>query len=208
MSDIDRNDREKFNDLKIKLEILEQIYDRQHYFIDRHEVMAEKMLTSLMITGGLVSVVFSLISRSSISLYVWYLLFTSGVLFFVSFLITFYLVIQTIRPLSSKAIKEFDEYLLPKIGKPWVKSSLIYHRGILKFIESCLGKNNNPVKEYYSAINMNNILNDYIKQIFILAYYSNYKRKQLEKASKYIIITIILGIFSILISVLSITYPT
>ncbi len=207
MSDIERNNKEKFDDMKIKLEIIERIYDRQHYFIDRHEIMAEKMLTSLMIVGGLVSVVFSLISRTSISLYVWYILFTSGVSFFVSFLITFYLVVQTIRPLSSKAMKEFDEQLLPRIGKPWVKSSLIYHRGILRFIESCLKKNNDPVREYYLAINMDNIINDYIKQIFILAYYSNYKRKQLEKASTYTIITIILAILSIVISVLSTIYP-
>ena len=207
MSDIDRNDKEKFNYSKKKLEILAQIYDRQHYFIDRHEIMAEKILTSLMIIGGLVSVVFSLISKSSISLNIWYLLFTSGGLFFVFFLITFYMIIQTVRPLSSKSIKELDEQLLPKIGKLWVESSLIYHRGILKFIESCLEKNTNPVREYYSAINMNNIINDYIKQNFILAYYSNYKRRQLEKSSKYIIVTIVLGILSIVMCLLSTTYP-
>jgi len=195
--------------LNFKLRTLEAIYDRQHYFIDRHEVMAEKILTALMITGGLVSIVLTLLPRPSFNPIVLWSFVIIESLFFVFFLLSFYLVLQAIRPLSSKALKAFDEKLLPKIGKPWVKASLIYHRGILRFINDCLSGGKDPVKEYDESITTDNVINDYIKQIFILSYYSNYKRVQLERATKFTALTIILGITSLVITLILIPFtPT
>lgn len=200
------NDNEKKMDFK--LETLKAIYDRQHYFIDRHETMAEKILTTLMITGGLVSIVLTLLPRPSFNPIVLWSFVIIESLFFVFFLISFCLVLQAIRPLSSKALKTFDEKLLPKIGKPWVETSLIYHRGILRFISDCLSRKKDPVKEYDESITIDNVINDYIKQIFILSYYSNYKRMQLERATKFAVLTIILGITSLVITLILIPFPT
>lgn len=194
---------ENLDVLDFKLRTLERIYDRQHYFIDRHEVMAEKILITLMIIGGFVSIIFSLFSKPLSNLFVWGLLITFEILFFVFFLYSIYLVIQTVRPLSSKALEQFDEKFLPRIGKQWVTASLIYHRGILKFINDSLAEGKHPVDMYYSAIDRDNITRDYVKQIFILAYYSNYKRRQLENTTKYAIITIILGILSVIVCLFS-----
>ncbi len=193
LKDTDKN-------LDFELARLEKIYDMQHYFIDRHEVMAGKIMTSLMIIVGAVSILLSFVSKSQLNPHIIYIILFIAILFFISFWISFYLVVQTIRPLSSKAIKEIDEKLLPKTGKKWVKESLIYHRGIVKFINICLKNKENPIEKYLEIINKKeNIMEDYTKQIFILAYYSDYKRQQLEKATMFTICTSVMGVSLLII---------
>ena len=203
MSNIDE-ENEKDKELEKKLEFLERTYDRQHYFVDRHEVMAEKVLTVLMITGGFVSICVTFFSKYSSELtpfgeYLLYFSTITAIIFTIFFIISFYLVIQAIRPLSSKALDKLDDKFIPNGNMLWIDSSIIYYRGILKFLDS-VPKDKDPIKEYSEKIGMENIINNYIAQIYILSFYSNYKRIKLEKAMKYATYTIILGILTLVIS--------
>ena len=178
---------------------LEKIYDQQHFFIDRHETIAEKLLTALTILGGFVSIVLSFLpwplSNSPISPLFQFIV----VLFFGFFVLSLYVIINTIRPLSSKALKEPDTQLLPKEPKKWIKLSLIYYRGITKLAESCYSDGKNAVDEYKKELTKENMINDYIQQILILAHYSDYKRDQLEVATKLTILTSIFGGIALII---------
>lgn len=187
---LDNNeDRQK----KFKLDILEKIYERQHFFIDRHETIAEKLFTSLTILGGFVSIVLGFHPLQSSSRVVASVFWFMVVLFFEFFLLSFCLILNTIRPLSSKALREADKELVPNTTKPWIKESLIYYRGITELVTRCLIGKKDPVAEYNTAITENNITNDYIRQIFILSYYSDFKRGQLELATTLTIISVVLG---------------
>ena len=183
---------------QFKLETLKEIYERQHFFIDRHEIIAEKQLTALTILAGFVSV-FLTFSKAPSSAMSWFVIIFSTTMFFEFFIFTMYTIISAIRPLSSKAKKALDNKLLPASNKPWIEQSPIYYRGIVKLLNEWEKAKKDPVNEYDNLINRKNIKDDYIKQIFILSYYSDYKREKLEFASTCTIITSALGIATLII---------
>lgn len=183
---------------QFKLQTLEEIYERQHFFIDRHETIAEKQLTALTILAGFVSV-FLTFSKAPSSAMSWFVIIFSTTMFFGFFIFTMYTIISAIRPLSSKAKKALDNKLLPASNKPWIEQSPIYYRGIVKLLNEWEKAKKDPITEYGNLINRKSIKDDYIKQIFILSYYSDYKRKKLELASTCTIITSALGIATLII---------
>jgi len=187
---------------KFKLDILEKICERQHFFIDRHETIAEKLFTSLAILGGFVSIVLGFHPLRSSNRAIAFSFLFMVILFFGVFLLSFYLILNTIRPLSSKALRKVDNELIPSTTKLWIKESLIYYRGITKLVKECLSGNKDPIVEYNRAITENNITNDYIKQIFILSYYSDFKRGQLELATILTASSAVLGIILLVVSFL------
>jgi hypothetical protein len=184
---------------KFKLDILEKIYERQHFFIDRHETMAEKLFTSLAILGGFVSIVLGFHPLQSSSRAIAFSFLFMVVLFFGFFLLSFCMILNTIRPLSSKALREVDNELVPNTTKPWIKESLIYYRGITELVTRCFSSKKDPVAEYNRVVTENNITNDYIRQIFILSYYSDFKRDQLELATILTGISAVLGIILLVV---------
>jgi len=184
---------------KFKLDILEKIYERQHFFIDRHETIAEKLFTSLTILGGFVSIVLGFHPLRSSNRAIAFSYSFMVILFFGVFLLSFCLILNTIRPLSSKALRKVDNELIPNTTKPWIKESLIYYRGITKLAKECFSGKKDPVVEYNRAITENNITNDYIKQIFILSYYSDFKRDQLELATIFTVSSAVLGIILLVV---------
>ena len=103
-----------------------------------------------------------------------------------------------VRPLSSKAKKKSDQTLINKGNKSWVKKSSLYYQGIIKQIDDALSNNAVPSECYINQINYKDLINDLTQQIFILAQYSNYKRKKLEQAVLLIVITTLIGFLAIL----------
>ncbi|MCJ7424664.1 hypothetical protein MUP01_10425 [Candidatus Bathyarchaeota archaeon] len=184
---------------KFKLGMLEKIYERQHFFIDRHETIAEKLFTSLAILGGFVSIVLGFHPLRSSNRAIAFSFLFMVILFFGVFLLSFCLILNTIRPLSSKALRKVDNELIPSTTKPWIKESLIYYRGITKLVKECLSGKKDPIMEYNRAITENNITNDYIKQIFILSYYSDFKRDQLERATILTVSSAVLGVILLVV---------
>lgn len=175
-----------------KLQIVNQIYDRQHFFIDRHETMAEKLLTILMLLTTIIAaiVTFNLNDFRNLILLIPFLVYL------ICFSTTLLQLINVIQSLSSKAIKQSTTFI-DKGNKSWLEESLIYYRGIIKIKEKALSENKVPLIEYDNMITYDHFYKDMIKQIFILAHYSDYKRKRLEAAKRMTIVTILSGLVSI-----------
>ena len=184
-----------------KLDHLKAIYQQQHYFIDRHETMGEKLLMALLITGGMVSVVFAIAQKVEMQGWIFFVFVTIEIAFFLSFLLAYLLVADAVRPLSSKALSWIDEELLPKTGKGWINESLIYYRGILNITKEAKYTEHQPLQEYLDLIDDENMEKDYAKQVVILAHYSDYKRKKLERATHFAIGTILAGVISLIFSI-------
>lgn len=96
--------------------ILIEIYDRQHYFIDRHDSMAEKMINILVIMTTIISGILSITIPKANNIWIVVIPFIIHLIFFTITLIN---LINTIKPLSNKAIKYKDESLLLKNDKEW-----------------------------------------------------------------------------------------
>lgn len=181
-----------------KMQCLQQIYNQQHYFIDRHDAMAEKFINVLLVEVTCLSVIYTLffngIHNESIS--IWHTLLVAVFVF--AFIISLVHLMFIVRPLSSKAKKLSDQTLINKGNKSWVKKSSLYYQGIIKQIDDALSNNAVPSECYINQINYKDLINDLTQQIFILAQYSNYKRKKLEQAVLLIVITTLIGFLAIL----------
>ncbi|MEA4895363.1 MAG: hypothetical protein VB064_08870 [Oscillospiraceae bacterium] len=175
-----------------QIETLSKIYDRQHYFIDRHDSMAEKLMNTLLIELSGLTILYSLLIdkiqplsfKTLLPLFVFVVLFTASLV----------QLILVIRPLSSKAKNEKDKSLLNEENKKWISDSSIYYRGIVSQIKKSLEEQKVPSAVYLDRMNNRNITADLIQQIFILAQYSEFKRTKLETAIKWIIATTVIGV--------------
>lgn len=182
-----------------RLQCLERIYDRQHYFIDRHDSMAEKFINVLLAEVTCLAIIFSLCINQEVplkcihivSLFLFVLLFTVSV-------VKLFLVV---RPLSSKAKKERDLSMLKGNDKAWIEESIIYYRGIVSHIERAYKNEESSIETYLKKVE-DNLERDYAQQIMILAQYSNYKRKVLESSIWLIAITLIVGVMSAFLLIL------
>lgn len=181
---------------KIKLEFANTIYEKQHYFIDRHEIMAEKLFTFLLILTSVITI--SVVLNNDVISINPLLVLLPLSIFYIFFLLALYFAITTVKPLSSKAIKETDKELLNKEKKPWVNESLIYYRGLINFMEKNYAIGKSPLTEFYNILTVENITKDLIKQTFILSEYSDYKRRRLEKAVSIGLISIFFLVITII----------
>ena len=190
-------------DSEKKLQYLQSIYNQQHYFVDRHDSMADKFINILLVEVTCLSVVYALIFNGNQGTAPqWFHILPIG-LFVISFVASLVKLLFIVRPLSSKAKKYDDESLISKGNKAWVKKSSLYYQGIINQIDAALSDNKVPSDSFLNQIDTESATNDLVQQIFILAQYSNYKRAKLEETIYYIIATTILGIISVLVLVLT-----
>ena len=81
-------------------------------------------------------------------------------------------------PSLTTICKKFrDKSLIGTSNKAWVKKSSLYYQGIINQIDSALSDNKVPSDSFVEQLTEDNLENDYVQQIFILAQYSNYKKK-------------------------------
>ncbi len=186
-----------------KLQYLQSIYNQQHYFVDRHDSMAERFINILLVEVTCLSIVYALIFNSDQEAAPRWLQILPIGLFVISFVASLVKLLFIVRPLSSKAKKYDDKSLISKSNKVWVKKSSLYYQGIIYQIDAALSDNKVPAECFLDQINTQNAINDLIQQIFILAQYSNYKREKLEQSIYYIIATTVLGVISVLVLVLT-----
>ena len=182
---------------KERIGYLQSIYEQQHYFIDRPYSMAEKFINILLAEFSCISVVYAIIFDGSEKVHVkWYqeLLIVGFVILFIISLIKLLLIV---RPLSSKAKKFRDKSLIGTSNKAWVKKSSLYYQGIINQIDSALSDNKVPSDSFVEQLTEDNLTNDYVQQIFILAQYSNYKKEKLEGSIWLIVLTTVVGLLSI-----------
>ena len=185
------------NDEK-RIEYLLNIYRQQHYFIDRHDSMAEKFINVLLVEVTGFSIIYTLIySAAQQKLSV--LQTAMIILFILCFIVTLIQLLLIVRPLSKKAKTYNNEDLLNNENKAWIQKSLFYYQGIMNQIEQALSNNTVPCESYLKSIENDNIINDLTQQIFILAQYSNYKRKKLELSLYLILGTSISGVASLMV---------
>lgn len=93
-------------DKKEKINYIMQIYNRQHYFVDRHDAMAEKFINVLLVEVTALTIIFSIVIQSfGVSIKQYIILSIYIVLFSIT-LIKLFLVI---RPLSKIAIDKNNE---------------------------------------------------------------------------------------------------
>lgn len=183
-----------------KIQFLEKIYDRQHYFIDRHDAMAEKFINVLLVEVTCLAIIFSLYINQEIPLKCIHI--CSLILFVVLFTLSLVKLFLVVRPLSSKAKKERDLSLLKGHDKAWIDKSIIYYRGIVSHIENANENEESSIETYLEKIKETCLERDYAQQIMILSQYSNYKRKALEGTIWWIAITLIVGVISAFLLIL------
>lgn len=193
------------DELISKILVLQRIYDRHHYFIDRHDGMAEKMMNALVIITTIISAMAALKINSSGKFLI--VILIVYVIFMLLFCVTLIILLRTIRPLSKKAIKYKDETLLIREHKKNVNASVLYHRGIISIIEAALEEECSPSELYLKKLN-ENYEKDLVSQIFILAQYNQYKRVYLERATLFMELTIVSGVILVIIIFISTTLRT
>ena len=86
-----------------------------------------------------------------------------------------------------------DNTLVARQSKKQISNSVIYYRGITNIVKKS-SKDKKVPADYYKAQVNSIFIDDLIQQIFILAQYSEYKRKKLELATKLMVATIISGV--------------
>jgi hypothetical protein len=189
-------------DDKDKYELIKMVYEKQHFFIDRHETMAGKLLTTLTILMGATTLliinlknIFS--DSANVTVYYIYFLYLSFIIALIFSLIALFFALLAVNPLSSKAVNESDIRLLRNREKSWITSSLIYYRGLVDFFNS--NKDGGILDIYSKLLNIKNLSDDLMKQIFILSLYSDYKRRVLELSFFYMKIAVFFFIFSIIL---------
>lgn len=182
-----------------KINYLFEIYNRQHYFVERHDAMAEKFLNVLLIEVTCISIIYTLICSNTNSFNLNKFQCGSIVLFVLVFLITLIHLLLIVQPLSSKAKKANNEELLNTENKHWIPKSLIYYQGIINRISEAQANELAPSEEYYNAVNTDELAKDLVQQIFILAQYSKYKKKKLKISIWLIAATAVIGLVSMAI---------
>ena len=178
-------------DIKEKVNYLKDIYNQQHYFIDRHDSMAERFINILLVEITALAVILSLVTDIDTFPTVKYIAITIYIILFSITLIKLFLVV---RPLSSIAKNKNNEKLLRSENKNRIDDSLVYHQGINAQRKNAVDNEQVPSEIFLEKINDDNILKDLVQQIFILAQYSDYKRKKIEDSVKWVIGTTIIGI--------------
>ena len=175
------------------LNILEKIYQQQHFFIDRHDSMAEKFMNVLLIEATCFMLFFSIRININADCNPSLIQTVLLVLFLIFFIVTLCRLYFVVRPLSTKAREEEDESLIRAENKKWILNSSIYYQGIVKQIKTAEENEKIPSEEYLSHLSDSEIGRDYLQQIFILAQYNVYKKTKLEAVLKWIIATTIVG---------------
>lgn len=189
-------------DNKDKMQYLQFVYNQQHYFVDRHDSMAEKFINILLVELTCLSVVYALIVNGNKDYNFEWFHYLTVFAFIISFAVSLVKLLYIVRPLSTKAKKYEDESLISKGNKVWVRKSSLYYQGIINQIDDALSSNKVPSEIFKNSINIENSTNDLIQQIFILAQYSNYKREKLEQSIYCIMVTTVLGAISVFALVL------
>jgi hypothetical protein len=179
-------------DKEFTLEQLKFIYEKQHYFIDRHETMAEKYFTVLSILGGIATLLMTV--NSDKVLIMKNITLLSYILFILAFSISLLKLIKTVNPLSTFFMKHHRSI---KDNKNWVNESYIYYRGIVSRFE------HQDVKEFVSDLKYEQYSLDLAKQISVLAHYSDYKRSSLEKAKLWVYLAIFFAVLNLLLLMIS-----
>lgn len=180
------------NEINEKITHLKDIYNQQHYFIDRHDSMAEKFINILLVEVTALTIILSAFSSNKNMCIIVYVAIAIYVLFFSITLIKLFLVV---RPLSQIAKDKNNEALLRSENKNWIDISLFYYQGINAQRKMAIAQEKIPTQVYFNNITSENISKDLIQQIFILAQYSIYKHNQIQKSVKWIIATTLIGIF-------------
>ena len=181
-------------ELKEKIEYLKIVYEQQHYFIDRHDNMAERLINILLVEITAFSIITSFFNADEIEFSK--IKIVALFLYLIMFLITIINLFLIIRPLSQKAKKPDDKSILSFENKKWIENSSFYYRGILSQINKAHSEEKIPSETYFKTFEEENISIDLIQQIFILAKYSDYKRKKIQNSVIMIIITTVLGLIS------------
>lgn len=182
-------------DLKNQIENLKFIYQQQHYFIDRHDSMAEKFINILLVEVTALTIILLLTSDIPKDTSVCSIVkFVGIVLYIIVFSITLTKLLLVIRPLSKLAIDKNNNDLVKDENKKWIKNSLIYYQGINLHRNTALEDEKSPTETFISELTDENLSKDFVQQIFILAQYSDYKRKLIQKSVKWVIGTTILGV--------------
>lgn len=190
-----------------KVEILEKIYYQQHYFVDRHDSMAERFMNILLVEVSCFAFIFTMCMKDKTTTVRW-LSITQALLIllflacFVTSLIKLFLII---RPLSTKA-KDSKENLIKIENKPWILNSSVYYQGILAQIQNAKKNEKVPSEEYLAQLDNNNLGRDYLQQIFILSQYSQYKKERLEAVLKWIIGTSVFGVLATISFILDVFF--
>ncbi|MBD5532029.1 MAG: hypothetical protein HDQ98_07510 [Lachnospiraceae bacterium] len=179
--------------MKDKITYLKDIYNQQHYFIDRHDSMAEKFINILLVEVTALAIMLSMVTEIATFAIVKYAAITIYIVLFSITLIKLFLVI---RPLSKMARNKNNEALLRAENKNWIDASLIYYQGINALRKKAIEQEHIPTETFLNSLSDEKISKDLVQQIFILAQYSDYKHRQIQKAVKWIIGTTITGIFA------------
>lgn len=182
-----------------RLEYLEKIFHQQHYFIERHDSMAEKFIHVLLVEATCFAFIFGYVADKG-KINIWQAILVC--IFLISFIVSLCQLFLIVRPLSTKAKKREDESLIKAENKKWISHSSIYYQGIVAQVKKAKEKERVPSDEYLSHINDEEIERDYLQQIFILAQYSVYKKKKLETALGWIMATTFLGVFTAVVLLL------
>lgn len=189
-------------DEDLKLKYLLEIYNRQHYFIDRHDSMAEKFINVLLVEVTCLSIIYTFILNNIIDDTLSIIQIVPVIFFVFLFIISLTHLLLIVQPLSKKAKKYNNENLLNNENKGWIKQSLFYYQGIINHIDTALSSNKVPCDEYLASIETDTLKEDLVQQIFILSQYSKYKKDKLEIAIWLIAVTTILGLLSIVLLVI------
>lgn len=175
------------------LEQLKFIYEKQHYFVDRHETMAEKYFTVLTLLAGTLTLLMTINSEKILFLKT--IVIVSYIIFILFFCISLICLIKIINPLSTNFMNKHKDI---KNNKNWIDDSSIYYRGIInKF-------NNLTPQNFIDNLTYDNYTLDLAKQISILAKYSDNKRIKLEKLKIYIYFAIVFSIINLILLIISV----
>lgn len=183
------------DDFKAQIENLKYIYQQQHYFIDRHDSMAEKFINILLVEVTALTIILLLTSDIPNDASICSIVkFVGILLYIIAFSITLTKLLLVIRPLSKLAKDKNNNKLVKEENKKWIKKSLIYYQGINLLRNEALENDNSSSETFISKLSDENLSKDLVQQIFILAQYSNYKSKLIQKSVKWVIGTTILGV--------------
>lgn len=168
---------------KEKIKYLKDIYLQQHYFIDRHDSMSEKYINTLTYIATALTVLFSLnIDGIKDHKTVFAISFT---LLISSLSVAIIKVMNVFNPLSKHFIKNRKKI---NYRTEDINDSFIYYRGIINRV------NNGGDNKFIEDISIDNLLKDFMGQIYILAKYCEEKRERLENAKKWVIGTVLMSI--------------
>lgn len=182
------NDEKQF-----KLEQLKFLYEKQHYFIDRHEVMAEKYFAILTMLAS-VSTILMTVTSEKMGDFKYYII-GIYIIFLILFVISLIKLINIVNPMSTILMNKHKEI---KKKKSWVNESFIYYRGIVNKFKSISDD------EFIEELEIEKLSLDFVRQINVLAEYSNHKREKLEEVKIWVVFAIIFSSITIILLIIAI----